>query len=191
MPPLRALLLLRSLRSCSSCPCPLLTLPREERFTIGSKLLSIKRETLYHKKILHKKRDSLLEERLYSKSNIHYEKKILCWKRDSLIDERFTVRGEITVRREIHCHRYGLRTVGHPGGNPGANLKSTSHRCYLFEVAFVWEVTKETIVLPQGCLQGGVRRRSCREKMYSLSPLSSADTSYRRVLGPVGGYALP
>ena len=24
----------------------------------------------------------------------------------------------------------------HPGGNPGANLKSISHRCYLFEVAF-------------------------------------------------------
>jgi len=43
----------------------------------------------------------------------------------------------------------------HPGGNPGANLKSTSHRCYLFEVAFVWELTKETIVLPLGCLQDG------------------------------------
>ena len=25
----------------------------------------------------------------------------------------------------------------HPGGNPGANLKSISHRCYLFEVEFV------------------------------------------------------
>ena len=37
----------------------------------------------------------------------------------------------------------------------GANLKSISHRCYLFEVAFVWELTKETIVLPLGCLQGG------------------------------------
>ena len=32
---------------------------------------------------------------------------------------------------------------------------SISHRCYLFEVAFVWELTKETIVLPLGCLQGG------------------------------------
>ena len=45
--------------------------------------------------------------------------------------------------------------VSHPGGNPGANLNSISHRCYLFEVAFVWELTKETIVLPLGCLQGG------------------------------------
>ena len=43
----------------------------------------------------------------------------------------------------------------HPGGNPEANLKSISHRCHLFEVTFVWELTKETIVLPLGWLQGG------------------------------------
>ena len=36
-----------------------------------------------------------------------------------------------------------------------ANLKSISHRCYLFEVACVWELTQETIVLPLGWLQGG------------------------------------
>ena len=40
-------------------------------------------------------------------------------------------------------------------GNPGANLKSISHRSYLFEVAFVWALSKETIQLPLGCLQGG------------------------------------
>ena len=43
----------------------------------------------------------------------------------------------------------------HPGGNPWANLKSISHRCHLREVAFVWGLTKETIYLPLGCLQGG------------------------------------
>ena len=43
----------------------------------------------------------------------------------------------------------------HPGGNPGANLKSISHRCFLVELAFVWELTKDTIVLPLGCLQSG------------------------------------
>ena len=43
----------------------------------------------------------------------------------------------------------------HPGGNPGANLKSTSHRCHPILVAFVWELTEETIDLPLGCLQGG------------------------------------
>ena len=48
-----------------------------------------------------------------------------------------------------------LRALRHPGGNPGANLKPISHRCYRFEVAFVWELTKETIHLPLGCLQGG------------------------------------
>ena len=42
-----------------------------------------------------------------------------------------------------------------PGVKLRANLKSISHRCYLFEVALVWELTKETIVLPRGCLQGG------------------------------------
>jgi len=44
----------------------------------------------------------------------------------------------------------------HPGGNPGAIRKSICHRCYLFEVAFVWVLTKETIGLPLGCLQGGL-----------------------------------
>ena len=43
--------------------------------------------------------------------------------------------------------------------NPGANLKSISHRCHPILVAFVWELTKETIDLPRGCLQGG--RWSC------------------------------
>jgi len=42
-----------------------------------------------------------------------------------------------------------------PGGNPGANIKSISHRCHPILVAFVWELTKETIYLPMGCLQGG------------------------------------
>ena len=57
-----------------------------------------------------------------------------------------------------------LRTT-HPGGNPGANLKSISHRCHPILsishrchpilVAFVWELTNETIDLHLGCLQGG------------------------------------
>ena len=44
----------------------------------------------------------------------------------------------------------------HPGVELRANLKSISHRCHLFEVAFVWELTTETIHLPLGCLQGGL-----------------------------------
>jgi len=53
-----------------------------------------------------------------------------------------------------------------PGGNPGANLKSISHRCCLFEVAFVWKLTKETIHLPLGCLQGGVQTLSALIARY-------------------------
>ena len=48
-----------------------------------------------------------------------------------------------------------LEFSSHPGGNPETNLKLISHRCYLFEEAFVWELTEETIVLLLGCLQGG------------------------------------
>ena len=38
--------------------------------------------------------------------------------------------------------------------HPVANLKSISHRCHPILVAFVWELTKATINLPLGCLQG-------------------------------------
>jgi hypothetical protein len=46
--------------------------------------------------------------------------------------------------------RQALRLLvnNHPGGNPGANLKSISHICYLREVAFEWEGTEETIYCP-------------------------------------------
>jgi len=50
----------------------------------------------------------------------------------------------------------GMHGDSHPGVELRANLKSISHRCHLFEVAFVWELTKETIDLPLGCLKGGV-----------------------------------
>ena len=65
--------------------------------------------------------------------------------------------GEIQAclaRKEKHFPRT------HPGGNPGANLKSISHRCHPILVAFVWELTKETIHLPLGCLQGGLQSAS-------------------------------
>ena len=43
----------------------------------------------------------------------------------------------------------------HRGGNLGANLESISRECYPKEVAFEWELTKENVHLPLGCLQGG------------------------------------
>jgi len=45
-----------------------------------------------------------------------------------------------------------LRSVLDPGVVLRANLKSISHRCHLLEVAFVRELTKETIHLPLVCL---------------------------------------
>ena len=65
-----------------------------------------------------------------------------------------TVRNGLRPYGRQSAGPYGLSTdiLGHPGGNPGANLKSISH----FEVAFVWELTKETIHLPLGCLQIGL-----------------------------------
>ena len=45
-------------------------------------------------------------------------------------------------RRGLDSLRTGWWVRSHPGASPGANLKSISHRCYLFEVAFVWELTK-------------------------------------------------
>ena len=59
--------------------------------------------------------------------------------------------------REICAHPQTIFSLSpHPGGNPGANLKSISHRFHPILVAFVWELTKETIDLPLGCLQGGL-----------------------------------
>ena len=57
----------------------------------------------------------------------------------------------------VSAFRYGFRASGvsHPGAEQRANLESTPHRCQLFEVAFVWELTKESIHLPLCCLQGG------------------------------------
>ena len=46
------------------------------------------------------------------------------------------------------------RLALHLGDNPGTNFKSISHRFHLREFAFEWELTKETIVLPLGCIQG-------------------------------------
>jgi len=65
---------------------------------------------------------------------------------------RFFVPAE-PVEAEIKC-------VLHPGGNPGANLKSISHRCHLILVAFVWELTIETIYLPMVCIQSGLAAQS-------------------------------
>ena len=42
----------------------------------------------------------------------------------------------------------------HPGVELMENLESISHRYYLEEVVFVWELTKKSMHSPLGCLQG-------------------------------------
>ena len=63
--------------------------------------------------------------------------------------------GEMETQMQAFMPQVSLSLSLYPGGNPRANLRSMSHRCCLFEVAFVWDLTKETIVFPLGCLQGG------------------------------------
>ena len=60
-----------------------------------------------------------------------------------------------------------------PGGNPGANLKSISHRCHPIMVAFVWKLTQETINFPLGCLQmfGANRAHATAAVGYALPNL--------------------
>jgi len=71
-----------------------------------------------------------------------------------------------------------FRTALHPGGNPGANLKSISHRCHPILVAFVWELTKETNDLPLGCLQGRfVMKRHPQRPQTKDSSSSTSSTS--------------
>ena len=60
-------------------------------------------------------------------------------------------------------------------GNPVANLESISQRCYLFEVAFVWELTKETIHLHLGCLQGGPQKQQPESGVEPMNPQPSIE----------------
>ena len=54
-----------------------------------------------------------------------------------------------------NCSPESISQRSQPAVESRANLKSISHRCHLREAAFVWELTKETIYLPLGYLQGG------------------------------------
>ena len=65
-------------------------------------------------------------------------------------------RGRAQAAHRLACGGQ-RRSSHHPGSNPGENLKSISHRCHPILVAFVWELSKETIHLPLGCLQGGAQ----------------------------------
>ena len=73
----------------------------------------------------------------------------------------------------------------HPGVELRANLESISNRCHLFEIAFVWELTKETLGLPLGCLQGGFSAARSAEARSSHSGLRR-HCSNKIIHGPYG-----
>jgi len=72
------------------------------------------------------------------------------------------------------------KTPTHPGGDPGANLKSISHRCYLEEVACVLELTKETIDSSLGCLQASPHP-SFSSSASSAAPIRIQPRPMRRI----------
>ena len=66
----------------------------------------------------------------------------------------------LEAHRRVYHSPLGSRAIkkkkrDHPEGDPGANLKSISHRCHPILAASGWELTKETSNLPLSCLQGG------------------------------------
>ena len=81
--------------------------------------------------------------------------------------------------RAVSCARY---LYPQPGGNPGGNLNLISNRCHPILVAFVWELTKESINLSLGCLLGGGHFPSIDDDAHTLflTP-SSCDRCPRRV----------
>ena len=90
-------------------------------------------------------------------------------KKTCLVQSRETSNYSRCARTDKGVSALG-QVSNHPGVELRANLKSISHRCHLFEVAFVWELTKETIHLPLGCLQGGPSTLIPRTQTLNLDP---------------------
>ena len=68
----------------------------------------------------------------------------------------------------------------HPGGNPGANLKSISHRCHSILVAFVWELYRFAPGLPPGWVWMPRKVRRTRYTRPLVHPLPNAHSAERR-----------
>ena len=74
----------------------------------------------------------------------------------------------------------------HPGVELRANLKSISNRCHLFKVTFLWELIKEIMHLPLGCLP--VRGAPGPVRLAQPAPCSPArstlQTTQWQILSP-------
>ena len=58
-------------------------------------------------------------------------------------------------------------------------------------MAFVWELTKETIDLPLGCLQGGVWMQAIKVLFFHWGVHAWVCTSLMRNSAPPGPYSRP
>ena len=76
--------------------------------------------------------------------------------------------GGLGLKCRFRVSSCSLVYTNYPGGNPGANLPSIFRICRPILVAFVWELIKETIVLPLGCLQGGGLRGGAPQAPVSV-----------------------
>ena len=77
------------------------------------------------------------------------------------------------------------RTAGHKGIHPGVELRESfkpiSHKCHLFEVAFVWQLIIKNTHLPLGCLQGGFGPHLAETRSFiGINPLCPYANAYRR-----------
>jgi len=68
------------------------------------------------------------------------------WGRGEAEKETFKICGAVCAGGSGSCRLSMCGTLNRPGGKPGENLKSISHRCHPLLVVFVWELTKEIIV---------------------------------------------
>ena len=91
-----------------------------------------------------------------------------------------TCRLQTATASHLAARNLGTFVFIHPGVELRANLKRISHRCLLFEVAFVWELSKETIHLPLGCLQGGLPARCSPQGLMSLQVSSDSHLAERQ-----------
>jgi len=94
------------------------------------------------------------------------------------------------------CRLYD-KYSSHPGVNPGANLQSTSHRCYLREAAFEWELTKEKPSICSWVVSrvvshlGSVAYCYCGSIAAALPKFNYRGTSLIRNTSPVGPCSSP
>ena len=76
------------------------------------------------------------------------------WRAERLQDAGPVLHGERVVGLQA-AFRQGPRLPRIQGIHPGVELRANLSQSPTDEVAFVWELTKETIQLPLVCLQGG------------------------------------